>query len=465
MSATWGEDSDDNDDPIGDGENNGSPPPSSIPSSGLMTAVDTDGEDAPGQRGTWGSDDGQDVFGFRSSRFLQPSRMAAAPAAAGVGSTSHAAASWVRDGEEEDGSDSDQDDDDDPFFPSSYPTRTGARPAPARVDAHHHRDDSGGVVVAPWMPHAQGRSGLGEPDHSWADEDDGNLGEADDLDRLLMGRLRRPEMSATLPVLDDIDLTGRGDDALRAVNFSATYPEPSATPPSTAAPSPWFTTRWNFGRPSPPGDAGSGDHEGRYRWSSQTAATPRRDQAWRDLRPTSNVAVPRRSDSSTGKTTESSPMHHPWIKGDVSEHRSPALPPAREHRSWVQRAFRSVRRLCKRAVKELGPLGARNRGQGKKVDDDSGVLAWKWWDNFKNAPGLAGRLAVCILAVCALWSTSLNVVGEKLFSVFTFIFTVRTLAAAWCASIVPSGVPVPTSRHRVGRPRIVQSSPAVWKLR
>lgn len=425
VSTRWGEDSDDNDDSTGDDKADNPPLTSLTPSSGLMTAIDIDGEEAPaaqGQGGAWDStDDSLDVFGFRSSRFAQPSRMAAA--AAGVGSTeessrlitsstSHASASWGCDDDEEE---CDSDDDDDPFFPSSYPSR---------VNAHHRRDGSGNVVVAPlWMPHAHGRSGLDEPDHSWADEDedanegdgnDTNLRGTGDRNRVLMGGLQHRGTNATRPVFDDIDLTGRDDDSLRAENFAATHPERSATP-MTTAPSPWFATSWNFRRQSPPDNDGSGDRDGRYRWSSQTASTPRRDNDWRNLHPISNAVLPRRSDASV-ESIENSPMHDTLSKGDTSAHQSSALLPARENRSWVQRASRSMRRLRSRAVKELGPPRDRNGRQEKKHDDDSGVLAWKWWDNFKNAPGLAGRLAVCILAVCALWSTSLNLVGENLFS-------------------------------------------------
>ncbi|CAM9421672.1 unnamed protein product, partial [Scytosiphon promiscuus] len=292
---------------------------------------------------------------------------------------------------------------------------------PGRADAHHHRDDSGNnVVVAPlWMPHAQGRSGLGEPDHSWADEDGGvdegndddtDAGGAEDLDRILVGGLHRPGMNTTRPVLDDIDLTGRGDDPLRAANFAATYPEPSATP-LTMAPSPWFTTRWNFGRPSRSDSAGGADGDGRYRWNSQAAATPRRDDVWGDLGPMPNAAFPRRSDRSSG-ITESSPMHDTSNKGDASEQSRPALLPERKNRPWAQRLSRSMKRLRRRAVKELGPPRVRNGEKEKNPDNDSGVVAWKWWDNFRNAPGLAGRLTVCILAVCALWSTSLNIVVD-----------------------------------------------------
>lgn len=41
----------------------------------------------------------------------------------------------------------------------------------------------------------------------------------------------------------------------------------------------------------------------------------------------------------------------------------------------------------------------------------SGVRTWKWWDNLRKAPGFVARFCACVLAVCALWMTSLSVAG------------------------------------------------------
>ena len=62
----------------------------------------------------------------------------------------------------------------------------------------------------------------------------------------------------------------------------------------------------------------------------------------------------------------------------------------------------------------VGRVEGGGEGRGEKQDKDTGVRTWTWWDNLKNAPGLASRLAVCIIAVCAHWRTSLSVVGEML---------------------------------------------------
>eukprot|EP00903_Cladosiphon_okamuranus_P008866 g8489.t1 len=66
---------------------------------------------------------------------------------------------------------------------------------------------------------------------------------------------------------------------------------------------------------------------------------------------------------------------------------------------------------ARKKVKEVGPPSAVKDGE-KADGGSSGVRAWGWRDTLRNAPGLAGRLTVCVLAVCALWLTSLNVVVD-----------------------------------------------------
>lgn len=99
---------------------------------------------------------------------------------------------------------------------------------------------------------------------------------------------------------------------------------------------------------------------------------------------------------------------------------------------WLQGAKRLFRRQRDSSVdgvagdvkEDGGPKRKRSNKQGnskgssgKKRDDGdgegSGVRAWTFWDNFRNAPGLIARLCVCVLAVCALWATSLSVAGEQ----------------------------------------------------
>lgn len=61
--------------------------------------------------------------------------------------------------------------------------------------------------------------------------------------------------------------------------------------------------------------------------------------------------------------------------------------------------------------------GDTSKGKGTSKDAGfAGVRAFTWWDNARKAPGFFARLCACIMAVCALWSTSLSVAGIYIFS-------------------------------------------------
>lgn len=61
--------------------------------------------------------------------------------------------------------------------------------------------------------------------------------------------------------------------------------------------------------------------------------------------------------------------------------------------------------------------GACDEGKANRVEGEHspGVHLWSWRDNLPTAPGLFARLGTCLLAVCALWLTSLKVAGEGAF--------------------------------------------------
>lgn len=397
----WGDESDSDDDPNPAGD--ARLVISSVHSSILMAAVDADEYAAEGKRSqdeqeplalglqqqeehapatSWGSDDGDDEHDFPLAAFSQPFRMGAAAAVASIGASSvlspasgtHVSASWGRDEEEGDGG-------------GNYDAFSPIVPNQADVNAqrlspvrhHQHRDDCNKVVVAPlWMPHAQGPSELAnEPNHSWADE------------------------SGDDPVFDDVDIATDGELSPRDERLAATYPGQCSTP-LTMAPSPWFSTLGrHFKRKSPTAGRGGEDDNDRYPWNVQPATTPSRGDSplIRWSRPDA-TASPR---SEYLATTEKSPMHQALTLGDTNKRKSPALTPVRTRRSWFRR----------KEVKEVGSPRARKRKDGEKRDGGSGVRAWGWRDTLQSAPGLVGRLAVCILAVCALWLTSLSVVGDN----------------------------------------------------
>ncbi|CAM9490400.1 unnamed protein product [Ectocarpus fasciculatus] len=394
----------------------------------------------------WGSDDdGEHVYDYRPSRFSQPFGMgAAAAAAAGVvptspniPPTSHATTSWGCDGEDKGSSSVSEAGD--PSSSFSQPLRMEAGEYCATASAgvnpqqplsptryYHHRHNSDEVVVAPlWMPHAQGQSELGEPDDLWADEGDGRSGDTSrprgngsNPNGVVAGGLGPPWLSPTLPALDDVDLTGDDENnSLEAADLAATYPAGRISTPLTMTPSPWFKASGrDYARQSPAGNAGSndGDHGRGNPQDSRSASTPPRvgSGAWfgRWFTP----KFPRRW--RPPGAAAGSPMHEaPAAKYDfASNPQRPVVPPARDRgRSWLQGPSAFVERLRRKAVRELGPPRAPGGGLGANQGDTGpGVRAWGWWDNFKNAPGLIGRLAVCILAVCALWSTSLSVVVD-----------------------------------------------------
>lgn len=466
VSTAWGDDSDDNDDGRRNNHRDDDIERRSVTlsaSSGLLmaaVAID-DKEEAPAvQRReehtdtVWGSDDdGEHVYDYRPSRFSQPFGMgaAAAAAAAGVAPTgadmapaSHATTSWGCDGEYEDNNVGEQ------SSPFSQSLRTGGGGACATAAAggvnpqqplsparyYHHRHDSDEVVVAPlWVPHAQGQTGPGEPDDLWADEGDGRSGDTsrprgngNNPNGLVAWGLRGPGLSATLPALDDVDLTAENENnSPEVADLAATVPAGRISTPLTMTPSPWFNaSRRDFARQSSAG--GNDDDKGRCNpHDLRSTSTPPRvgGGAWFGRWFTSNVPRPWRPPGAA----ESSPVHEARAANyDVaSKPQRPVIPPVRDRRrSWLQRPSAFVARLRRRAVRELGPPRTPGGGLGAKQDDDgSGVRAWGWWDNLRNAPGLIGRLAVCILAVCALWSTSLSVVGEDL--AFSWRCDVRTV--------------------------------------
>lgn len=422
-------------------------------------------EDEPHATTSWGSDDDEDdAFDFQPSGLSEPFRMGAAAArvAASTGARSaplpmtatQALAAWGCDGEEGGYTGSDGD-----HFPPMVATLddVNARPIyPGRHHRHHRGDSdvSDEVVVAPWMPYARGRSGLvEEPNLSWADESGGDEGDAgpqrsalfnepnlswadepggdedntsprrsDNLNRILMGGVHAPARNATLPppVLDDVDIaTDDGAISPRDGHHPAATYRGQASTPSTTAPSSWFSAFGrHFRRKSPAAGRGGGDDDsGRYSWNFQLPTTsPSHGDPLlgRWSRPNTTAAPPR---STSRAATENSPMHEALTQGDAGERRSPALSPVRLRRSWFRR---------KRA-EAVGPLRARGGKDGDRGDDGSGVRAWGWRDSLKDAPGLVGRLGVCILAVCALWLTSLSVVGERQGSRFP---TLRTNESA-----------------------------------
>ncbi|CBJ29864.1 conserved unknown protein [Ectocarpus siliculosus] len=410
-------------------------------------AID-DEEEAPAVRRreehadtVWGSDDdGEHVYDYRPSRLSQPFGVGAAAAAAAAGvapagadmaPASHATTSWGCDGEDDDSSVGEQ------SSPFSQSFRTGGGgalataaaggvnpqqpPSPARY--YHHRHDSDEVVVAPlWMPHAEGQSGPGEPDDLWADEGDGRSGDTsrprgngNNPNGVVAWGFGGPGLSAALPALDDVDLTADNENnSSEAADLAATVTAGRISTPLTMTPSPWFNASGrDFARQSSAG----GNDDGKDRCNPhdlRSTSTPPLvgGGAWFGRWFTPNV--PRRW--RPPGAAESSPMHEARAaKYDfASKPQKPVVPPVRDHRrSWLQRPSAFVARLRRRAVRELGPPRMPGGGLGAKQDDSgSGVRAWGWWDNFRNAPGLIGRLAVCILAVCALWSTSLSVVVD-----------------------------------------------------
>lgn len=473
VSTAWGDDSDDDD----DGRSNNSHrdddierrPVTLSASSGLLmaaVAIDDDEEAPAVQRReehadtAWGSDDDDEhVYDYRPPRFSQPFGMAAvaaavAPTGTDMAPASHATTSWGCDGEDEDSSFKEE------SPPLSQSLRTGGGGACATATAgvnpqqplsparyFHHRHDSDEVVVAPlWVPHAQGQSGLGEPDDLWADEGDGSSGDTsrprghgNNPNRVVAGGLGGPGLSATLPALDDVDLTADDENnSPGAADLAATVPAGRIPTPLTMTPSPWFKASGrDFARQSSAGNAGSdADDNGRCNpHNLPSTSTPPRvgGGAWFGRWFTPNV--PRRW-RPPGAVAESSPMHEaPAAKYDfASKPQRPVTPPVRDRRrSWLQRPSAFVKRLRRRAVRELGPPMTPGGGLGAKQDDDGpGLRVWGWWDNFRKAPGLIGRLVVCILAVCALWSTSLSVVGENLAS---FLALRRTNGAVVVCSL------------------------------
>lgn len=362
---------------------------------------------------SWGSDDGDDTFDFRPSDFSQPFRMGAAAGVTSIGarssplpaSVTHTTASWGCDGEE--GDDSGIDD----FYSPTIPTQADVnaeRLSPVRHHRHHHRGDSDEVVVAPWSPYARGRSGLGdEPNNSWADESEGDEDASprrtDNLNRILMGGAHIPARNATLPAaFDDIDIATDDETFPRDDGrLAATCPEQASTP-STAAPSPWFGALGrHFRRKSASAARGGEDDDGRYYpWNLQPTTTPSHGDPLLGRWPRQSAPTPPHPINLA--TPESSPMHEAIAQGDSHELKTSAVAPVQARRRWFRR----------KKAKEVGPTGAREGKDGDKGDVGSGVRKWGWRDRLKSAPGLVGRLAVCILAVCALWLTSLSVVGE-----------------------------------------------------
>lgn len=393
---------------------------------------------------SWGSDDEDDTFDLQPPGLSQPCRMGAVAAGVATASTgarsallpmsaTQAPASWGRDGEEEGGGSGSDGDPFSPMMATLTDVNAQRRLSPGRHHRHHHRGDSDvsdEVVVAPWMLHARGRSGLvDEPNHSWADEsgddeDDTGPRRTDNLNRILMGGVHAPARNATAPppaaALDDVDIaTDDGEispqDGYDHPAAAAAYPGQASTP-STTAPSSWFSALGRqFGWKSPAagrGDGGGDDDSRRYPWDFQPplpppTTTPSHGDPLlgRWSRPKATDAAPPRS--TFRAATENSPMHEALTRGDTTNtHRSPALSPVRSRRSWFRREKADA----------VGPRRARRDGKDggeKGGDDGSGVRAWGWRDSLKNAPGLVGRLGVCILAVCALWLTSLSVVGES----------------------------------------------------
>lgn len=356
---------------------------------------------------SWGSDDGEDDF--RPSDFSQPFRMGAAAGVPSVSVSSallptfaaHASASWGRDGEE-----GEDDSGNGHPFSLTIPTQTDMNAQPLSPVRHHHRrDDSDEIVVAPWMPHAQGRSGLvDEVDHSWADESgdggDSSPRRTENLNRILMGGVHIPARNATLPGFDDVEIESDGETSPRDGHLAVRHPGQTSTP-STSASSPWFSAlRQYFTQKSLTADRGGRNENDRYPWNSQPATTPLHGDPQPNHWSRPHATVPPRS--GIPATAESSPMHEVLTQGDSDKHKSPALTPVRKCRSWFRRK-----------AKEVGPPRARGDKGEEKGDGSSGVRAWGWRDTLQRAPGLVGRLGVCILAVCALWATSLSVVGDN----------------------------------------------------
>lgn len=464
-STTWGADSDDDGDRKGDEAIKSRPSATySMPSSSILAAAvgadeniaqghkwSDDGDEesaAAGQRQqqqaepaatSWGSDD-EDDYEYPSSPALsQPFRMGAV--AAGV-EVSTAAALWGEDGEEGSSGGGCRHG---PLPPIWQPARAwaeGVAPAVpgaalAGVNAHilspgrhHHRDNgSGEVVMAPSRtPRAQqGQSAEpGEPNHWWADEGDesgsggngngnGSPRATDCLNSIQIVGLQHPVRHATPRVFEDIDITDIDRASCpRAVDLATTYPGRAVETP-TMAPSPWVGSLGRYFSRQPPsagggGGGGDGDSDRRYPWSFEPAKTPLRDGGLLGRWPDPDASL--LPCSEPFGTKEFSPMHEALTRGGANRYQSPAISPVRARCSWFQRASRSVGWTRRRVVKEIGIPRTRDGNNGDN-DNDSGVRAWGWRDNIRRAPGLAGRLAVCILAVCALWLTSLRVVGDN----------------------------------------------------
>lgn len=466
--SAWGDDSDD------DGDVGASPSPAPTPS-GLPKALgDKDGAVIGLTPTAWGSDDPDD---FSSpSRHARPFRTATAvpPPRPSVSSPT---TSWGNDGEGDVSlsrpfpvrtavA----------AAPASMSPLAGNNSAPPLYcpavqfagGGGGGGGDHGGVIAPLSGPFAHQEAGSDDRLLSWADEDEEsggsfgggsfgggehNLRRQDNLGRSNNGI--SPARTPTTPAAFAFDSAGRVPPQRRET-LASTYAARQPPTPSTTAPSPWPNSpKGIFARetgalggeggcpsgldsPTSPTHGGGGWGGRRFTHTHSPGMSPRlgpfhapggSPSSSSPLRPFNHGSRwhPRQDredgNDGSGNDNENEPQKLTPLT---------AAPPGGGG-GWLQRAKglfgrqprgNSVDGVAGNGEDSGGPTRKRNKKTGNKSgsggkkggndgDEGSGVRAWTFWDNFRSAPGLIARLCVCVLAVCALWMTSLSLAGEK----------------------------------------------------
>ena len=458
--SAWGDDSDDDG---GVTKTRPSPSPTLAPSNARDTGgvIGGDGaaDGAEGERllgnqqampppsralTSWGSDEPDDLSSSSPARHSRPLRVAAAVPPPRP-SVSPPSASWGNDGGG----------DDRPFL--SRPFLAGAAPVASSPLAGRSASplaggvgggDNGRVVAgAPLSsPFAHQDSGADERLLSWADED----GDEETGDGSLAGSMDgvSPARTPTTPRGGfAFDFAGRVPPLppRRRQTLASTYTAGRVSTPSTTVPSPWPNSPQGYWTPG-------GEEDG---YPSSLGSTSPTRGGWGGRRFTYSAGLSPRLEPF--RSPEGGPIPHPlnhgsrwyprWLLrqdgGDDNDNEtdgqkitshggeplnSTPLPVKSGRGGWFRRAKKGNSRreggsdgvgVGGDENEDRGPTRKKNKnknkkkGSGKKGDEEgSGVRTWTFWDNFRSAPGLIARLCACILAVCALWATSLSVAGD-----------------------------------------------------
>ena len=187
-----------------------------------------------------------------------------------------------------------------------------------------------------------------------------------------------------------------------------TLPRQTSTA-STAAPSPWARTPGKRPTGNRADEMDNEDHLWGYGGAS---VMPRVDwlRGWSN---NPNTTAERQQVAYLGRTGSSRVQEerveidrlHGWGKRTASCDgcRSSPTPSAGRLFTWWQREISRFSDRCQRI----------EAGNDRESDGAPSFRVWHWWNNLRRTPGLVARFLACLLALSALWLTSLIHSGKR----------------------------------------------------